>query len=88
MDGPVLTIVHTEPGIFRSFFGRVFFEPIYNLFVALLAYIPGHSLGFAIIIITLIIRFLLVVPQKQMLVSQKKMQKIQPKIKKIQEEFK
>ena len=88
MDGPVLTIVHTEPGIFRSFFGRVFFEPIYNLFDALLAYIPGHSLGFAIIIITLIIRFLLVVPQKQMLVSQKKMQKIQPKIKKIQEEFK
>ena len=87
-NGPIVTINHAEPGFFRSFFWKVFFEPIYNLFVALLAYIPWHSLGFAIIIITLIIRFILVVPQKQMLVSQKKLQKIQPKIKKIQEDFK
>ena len=64
------------------------YEPIYNLFVALLTWIPGHSLGWAIIVITLIIRLILLVPQQHMLESQKKLQKIQPKIKAIQKEYK
>ncbi len=49
---------------------------------------PGHSLGWAIITITLIIRLGLLIPQQKMLVSQRRMQVIQPKIKAIQEEFK
>lgn len=64
------------------------YEPIYNLFVALLTWVPGHSLGWAIIIITLIIRLILLVPQQHMLESQKKLQKVQPKIKAIQKEYK
>ena len=64
------------------------YEPIYNLFVALITWIPGHELGWAIIIITLIIRLILLVPQQHMLESQKKLQKIQPKIKAIQKEYK
>ena len=72
------------PSSFRSMIST----PIYNLFVALLTWIPGHSLGWAIIIITVIIRLILLVPQQHMLESQKKLQKIQPKIKAIQKEFK
>jgi YidC/Oxa1 family membrane protein insertase len=64
------------------------YQPIYNLFVALITWIPGHQLGWAIIIITLIIRLILLVPQQHMLESQKKLQKIQPKIKAIQKEYK
>ncbi len=78
----------SSPGSFRSMISSLVYRPIYNLFVALLTWIPGHSLGWAIIIITLIIRLILLVPQQHMLESQKKLQKIQPKIKAIQKEFK
>ena len=78
----------SAPGSFRSMASTLVYEPIYNLFVALLTWVPGHSLGWAIIIITLIIRLILLVPQQHMLESQKKLQKIQPKIKAIQKEFK
>lgn len=47
------------------------YQPIYNLFVALLTWIPGHYFGWAIIIITLIIRLILLVPQQHMLESRK-----------------
>jgi membrane protein insertase Oxa1/YidC/SpoIIIJ len=77
-----------QQGMFRSFFAHVFYAPIYNLFYGLLVYIPGHSLGWAVIIITLLIRLVLLFPQHQMLVNNKKMQLIQPKIKEIQEKYK
>lgn len=76
------------PGGLRSMLTTLVYEPIYNLFVALLTWMPWHSLGWAIVIITLIIRLILLVPQQHMLESQKKLQKIQPKIKAIQEEYK
>jgi YidC/Oxa1 family membrane protein insertase len=75
------------PGTFRSLLTTVFYNPIYNLFVALLTFIPGHPLGWAIVIITIIIRLILLVPQQHMLESQKKLQLIQPKIKALQEKF-
>jgi YidC/Oxa1 family membrane protein insertase len=77
-----------KAGIFRLFFRTVFYNPVYNFFAALLLVFPGHSLGWAIITITLIIRLGLLVPQQKMLVSQRKMQTIQPKIKSIQEQHK
>jgi YidC/Oxa1 family membrane protein insertase len=78
----------SSPGSFRQMASTLIYQPIYNLFVALLTWIPGHELGWAIIIITLIIRLILLVPQQHMLESQKKLQKIQPKIKAIQKEYK
>lgn len=80
------TIGHA--GYFRLFFRTVFYNPVYNLFAALVLIFPGHSLGWAIIGITLIIRLGLLVPQQKMLVSQRRMQVIQPKVKAIQEEYK
>ena len=81
-----LTIGHA--GWIRLFFRTLFYNPVYNLFAALVLVFPGHSLGWAIIGITLIIRLGLLIPQQKMLVSQRRMQVIQPKIKAIQEEFK
>jgi YidC/Oxa1 family membrane protein insertase len=78
----------SPPGSFRQAASTLIYEPIYNLFVALLTWIPGHELGWAIIIITLIIRLILLMPQQHMLESQKKLQKIQPKIKAIQKQYK
>ncbi|GAB0175302.1 MAG: hypothetical protein HHAS10_11810 [Candidatus Altimarinota bacterium] len=77
----------SEPGAFRSLLTTVFYNPIYNFFVALLTFLPGHPLGWAIVIITIIIRLILLVPQQHMLESQKKLQFIQPKIKALQEKY-
>ncbi len=77
-----------KPGFIRNMLSFTVYQPIYNLFVALLTFLPDHSLGWAIIILTIIIRFILLVPQNHMLEWQKKMQKIQPKIKALQKEYK
>ena len=84
----VVTLSLSPPGSIRSFLTTTIYEPIYNLFVALLTFLPGHSLGWAIVMITLIVRLVLLVPQHHMLQSQKKLQIIQPKIKSLQEKYK
>ncbi len=84
----IVTITHAAPGAIRSLLSTIVFEPIYNFFIALISFLPSHNLGWAIIIITLIIRLILLYPQNQMLVSQKKLQVIQPKIKALQEKHK
>lgn len=68
-------------------FIAVFYAPILNLMVFLID-LFNHSLGWAIVGITVLIRILLIYPQHKMMVSQKKLQAIQPKIKKIQEDHK
>jgi YidC/Oxa1 family membrane protein insertase len=77
-----------EPGMIRSLLSTIVYQPIYNLFVALLTFLPGHPLGWAIIIVTIIIRLILLVPQHHMLQWQQKLQKIQPKIKALQKQYK
>lgn len=72
---------------FWKFFIFFFYAPIYNL-MAFLLEITNYSLGWAIIIVTIIIRLILLYPQHKMMVSQAKMQKIQPKIKEIQDKHK
>ncbi len=81
-------IMVEERSTFRTFLSALFYAPILNLFVGILSYLPNHSLGLAIIIITIIVRLILLVPQHQMLVSARKMQEIQPKIKALQEKYK
>lgn len=72
---------------FKKFFVFFFYQPIYNLMAFLLKF-TSYSLWWAIVIITVIIRLLLLIPQHKMMLSQRKMQLIQPKIKEIQEKYK
>lgn len=76
-----------NPWIFKKFFVFFFYAPIYNL-MAFLLEITSYSLWWAIIIITIIIRLVLLIPQHKMMINQKKMQAIQPKIKVIQDKHK
>ena len=81
-------IAGETPGFFRSLFRNVFYAPIYNLFAFLISSIPGYSFGLAIILVTIMIRIILLVPQHHILANSKKMQAIQPKIKELQEKYK
>jgi YidC/Oxa1 family membrane protein insertase len=67
-------------------FHTVIYQPIYNLLVMIYNIIPDF--GIAIIISTVLIKFLLIPLSKKQIESQKKMQELQPKIKEIQIKYK
>ena len=54
-------------------FHTFIFQPLYNALVMLTAFIPGHNLGLAIIILTLVVRFIFLPLQKQALNTQRKL---------------
>lgn len=76
----------------RGFWGNVWIEglykPILNTLIYLIEVLPGHSLGLAIILLTLIIRTLLLVPSQRAMKSQKKMQVVQAKIEELKKKHK
>lgn len=76
-----------ERGSMRTLLTETFYRPVLNLFVFLIQNLPGHSLGLAIIAITVLIRIVLLIPQHHILVSSRKMQAIQPKVREIQKKF-
>ncbi len=73
--------------VISKIFTFFFYAPIYNL-MAFLLEITNYSLWWAIIIVTIIIRLVLLIPQHKMMLSQARMQQIQPKIKEIQDKHK
>jgi YidC/Oxa1 family membrane protein insertase len=71
-----------------SFFKTFLYTPLYNLFVFLVAIIPGHNLGIAIIALTALVRVILTPAKYKSLESQMKQRELQPEIKQIQEQYK
>lgn len=70
----------TPPGLFRTLFREAFYKPIFNTLIFLVSFQPGHSLGWAIIMLTVIIKLILLVPNQKALKAQKQMQKVQPQL--------
>lgn len=66
----------------------ILFQPLLNGLVLLYVFLPGHDLGVAVIILTLLIRLILHPISVKGLKSQKALSYLQPKIKEIQEKFK
>jgi YidC/Oxa1 family membrane protein insertase len=63
-------------------------QPIFNLLVLIYAILPGHNLGLAIIIFTIIVRLLLWPLVKRQLHQTKAMRRLQPQLKRIKKEAK
>ena len=68
-------------------FNAIFYQPILNLLVFLYNIIPGHDIGLAIIIMTVIIKLILLPLSKQSIKSQKSLQELQPKIDEIKKKY-
>lgn len=71
-----------------SIFNILFYKPLFNLLIVIYNAIPGNDFGIAIIILTLLIRFILYPLTKKGIESQKAMAEIQPKIKELQQQYK
>lgn len=65
----------------------IFYQPILNLLVWLYNVIPGHDLGIAIILLTIIIKALLLPLSKKAIISQKALQDLQPKIEALKKQY-
>ncbi len=86
-------IVQSEVGIekagwFRTLFRSIVTRPLFNILVFLTEYVPGNSYGVAIIILTILVRLILFVPNQKAMKSQRELQKIQPELLRIKEQHK
>ena len=83
-----ITVIAEEQWFFRSLVTTAFYAPILNLFVGIITFLPTHSLGLAIILLTVLVRLILLVPQHKSMVAARRMQELQPKIQALKEEYK
>jgi len=75
-------------GFLITIFNTLLYYPLFNFLVALYNYLPGHDFGLAIIVLTIIIRFILYPVSIKALNSQKTLQKLQPQIQELQKKYK
>lgn len=69
-------------------FETLIIKPIFNLLVFIYALLPGHNFGFALIVFTIVVRFLMWPLVKRQLHHTKAMRAMQPEIKRIKREAK
>lgn len=69
-------------------FNTLLYQPIYNLLIFLINILPGHSVGLAIIILTIIVKFCILPLTHKSTKSQAKMKQIEPEVQKVREQHK
>jgi YidC/Oxa1 family membrane protein insertase len=74
--------------VISTFFHAVFYNPIYNALVALVALVPGGDVGVAVILVTIIIRLVLLPFSLSAARTQRTMKVLEPKIKELKEKHK
>jgi YidC/Oxa1 family membrane protein insertase len=68
-------------------FTIIFYQPILNLLIWLYNVVPGHDIGLAIVLLTIIIRLALLPLSKKAIVSQKALQDLQPKMEELKKKY-
>ena len=74
--------------LITGFLNEILFRPIFNLLIWTYNIVPGQDFGVAIIIVTMLFRFLLYPLSGKALRAQKKLQEFQPQIKELQKKYK
>lgn len=71
-----------------EFFTKILYEPLFNLLIGIYHVLPWKDLGWAIIILTLIIKLVLFYPSLKQMRSQKSLQEAQPHIEALKKKYK
>jgi len=69
-------------------FSAIFYQPMFNLLIFFYNVIPGHDIGVAILLLTIVIKLILYPLSVQSIRSQKAMQTLQPKIDELKKKYK
>jgi YidC/Oxa1 family membrane protein insertase len=72
----------------KSIISAVLYQPLLNALIFLVWLVPGHNVGWAIIILTIIIRIILLPSSMNATRQQKKMRDLQPEISELQSKYK
>lgn len=76
-----------EPGFFTKVFRTFVTKPLFNGLLFIASFMPGHNLGLAIIVLTILVKLLLLVPNQHALEGQKKIQDLQPRMDEIKKKY-
>ncbi len=71
----------------QTLWNTIFYQPIYNALIFIINNVTWGDVGFAIIILTIIIKFILFPLTKKSIKSQILMKRIEPDLKRIKKEF-
>jgi YidC/Oxa1 family membrane protein insertase len=69
-------------------FNLILYQPLFNILILFYEYLPGHDFGIAVIVLTILIKFLFYPLGIKAIKAQKILQELQPKLKEIQEKYK
>lgn len=75
-------------GWFSFLWTAGFYQPVYNGLIYIASVLPGNDLGWAIILLTILIRTILLIPSHRAMKSQRRVQELQPKLNKLKEKYK
>lgn len=68
-------------------YNALFYQPIFNLLIGLFNFVPGHDVGVAIILLTVIIKLILWPATASAMRSQKALSVIQPKMEELKKQY-
>src|SRR3989344_6554578 len=71
-------------GLIKIAYGEVFYKPLLNGLLFLTSFLPFNDLGFAVILLTVVVRLILLPFTHKTLKTQPTMKRLEPDIKKIQ----
>lgn len=74
--------------MFSAVFHATVFDPLYNTLVFLVGAIPFHDMGFAVIILTIIVRIIFFPLSKRATQTQESMKRIAPEVEALKEKYK
>ncbi|MFH1291741.1 MAG: YidC/Oxa1 family membrane protein insertase [bacterium] len=69
-------------------FHTILYQPIFNIFVGIYDFIPGHDVGMVIVLITILIRLALYPMTNKSIKAQRSLQELQPKMEAIKQKYK
>jgi YidC/Oxa1 family membrane protein insertase len=68
-----------------SLWNTVVYQPLYNLLILLIDYLPGHSVGLSIIVLTILVKLVLFPLTTKSIRAQRAMKELEPELKKLKE---
>lgn len=77
----------TEPGFFTKMFRTFVTKPLLNALVFIASWVPQHNLGLAVIVLTLLVKLVLLIPNQHALEGQRKLQMLQPRMEEIKRKY-
>lgn len=84
---PATSFMIKDVGFFTKLFRVFIAQPLFNGLIFIASWMPGRNLGLAIIVLTLVVKLLLLIPNQHALEGQRKLQEVQPRMDDIKKKF-